>query len=161
MSSIKINGAALAAVLLLTGCIVPPMGPTIPVMPAPNKPFDVFREDQTLCGEYASQQISGSAQFAANSAFATGAAATVLGAGLGAAVGGGRGAAVGAAEGAVVGTALGAGSAQQSEYSLQQRYNMAYAQCMFSRGNQVPGFAPVYAPPPPPPPGALPPPPAR
>jgi hypothetical protein len=46
---------------------------------------------------------------------------------------------------------------------LQERYNFAYAQCMYSRGNQVPGFAPAGAPPPPPPgyapPGAPPPPP--
>jgi hypothetical protein len=26
--------------------------------------------------------------------------------------------------------------------SLQQRYDLAYAQCMYARGNQVPGFAP-------------------
>jgi hypothetical protein len=26
--------------------------------------------------------------------------------------------------------------------SLQQRYDLAYAQCMYTRGNQVPGFMP-------------------
>ena len=35
--------------------------------------------------------------------------------------------------------------------NLQQRYDLAYSQCMYSRGNQVPGFQPSYAPPPPPP----------
>jgi hypothetical protein len=47
--------------------------------------------------------------------------------------------------------------------SVQQRYDVAYSQCMYSRGNQVPGYVqpppPAYAPPPPPPPGYPPPPP--
>ena len=150
MSSFTINRAALAAILLVSGCVVPPMGPTIPVMPAPNKPFEVFRDDQAICKDYASQQVGGEAQRANNQQVLTGVAGTILGAGLGAAVGGGRGAAIGAASGAVAGTMVGAGGAQQAQMSLQQRYDLAYAQCMYSRGDQVPGFAPAYAPPPPP-----------
>jgi hypothetical protein len=47
------------------------------------------------------------------------------------------------------GTAVGAGPSAQANYSLQQRYDLAYAQCMYARGNQVPGYqAPVAAPPP-------------
>ena len=47
---------------------------------------------------------------------------------------------------------------------IQQRYDIAYAQCMSSKGNQVNGPAPppAYGPPPgypPPPPGYYPPPP--
>jgi outer membrane lipoprotein SlyB len=143
--------AALVALLLLDGCVSQPMGPTVAVMPAPNKPFEVFQQDQALCRQYADQQVAGGAQQANNQQVLTGVAGTVLGAGLGAAVGGGRGAAVGAASGAVAGTVVGAGPAQQAQMSLQQRYDMAYAQCMYARGNQVPGFAPGYAPPPPPP----------
>ena len=60
----------------------------------------------------------------------------------------------------LVGTAIGAGPASQAQYSLQDRYNLAYAQCMYAKGNQVPGYlppsgypargypAPGYAPPP-------------
>lgn len=151
MSSVKFNYAALTAVLLLAGCVAPPMGPTVAVMPAPNKPFDVFREDQAVCMDYANQQVAGGAQQANNQQVGTAVVGTVLGAGLGAAVGGGRGAAIGAAEGAVAGTVVGAGGAQYAQMSLQQRYDMVYSQCMYGRGNQVPGFAPAYAPPPPPP----------
>lgn len=145
--------AALATLLLLAGCVAPPMGPTIPVMPAPNKPFDVFRQDQAMCMDYASQGVSGGAQAANNQQVLTGVAGTVLGAGLGAAVGGGRGAGIGAATGATAGTIAGFGPAQMAQMSLQQRYDLYYAQCMYAHGDQVPGFAPSYVPPPPPPPG--------
>jgi outer membrane lipoprotein SlyB len=139
--------------LLLGGCVQTPTAPTIPVMPAPNKPFDVFRADQATCMNFASDQVAGAAQAANTSQVLTGVAGTVLGAGLGAAIGGGRGAAIGAASGATAGTIAGFGPAQMSQMSLQQRYDMFYAQCMYAHGNQVPGFAPSYAPPPPPPPG--------
>ena len=44
-----------------------------------------------------------------------------------------------------------------SSYYLQYRYNIAYEQCMYSRGNQVPGFAaPANATPPSSPPTAVP-----
>jgi len=150
MSSLKFRTAAFGAILLVAGCVTPPMGPTIPVMPAPNKPFSVFQRDQAGCMDYASRQVAGEAQAANNQQVLTGVAGTVLGAGLGAAVGGGRGAAIGASEGAIAGTVVGAGGAQQAQMSLQQRYDLGYAQCMYAAGNQVPGFAPAYAPPPPP-----------
>jgi uncharacterized protein YcfJ len=143
---------ALAVLVLLGGCVAPPMGPTIPVMPAPNKPFEVFRADQALCMDYANQQVASGALQANNQQVLTGVAATVLGAGLGAALGGGRGAAIGAAEGATVGAVAGFGPAQMAQMSLQQRYDMFYAQCMYAHGDQVPGFGPPNAPPPPPPP---------
>ena len=142
---------ALAVLVLLGGCVAPPMGPTLPVMPAPNKPFEVFRADQALCMDYANQQVAGGALQANNQQALTGVAGTVLGAGLGAALGGGRGAAIGAAEGATVGAVAGFGPAQMAQMSLQQRYDMFYAQCMYAHGDQVPGFGPPYAPPPPPP----------
>jgi outer membrane lipoprotein SlyB len=143
---------ALAVLVLLGGCVTPPLGATIPVMPAPNKPFEVFRADQALCMDYANQQVASGALQANNQQVLTGVAATLLGAGLGAALGGGRGAAIGAAEGATVGAVAGFGPAQMAQMSLQQRYDMFYAQCMYSHGDQVPGFGPPYAPPPPPPP---------
>ena len=45
-----------------------------------------------------------------------------------------------------------AGPANNAQGSLQQRYDVAYSQCMYAKGNQVPGFAAPGAPPPPPPP---------
>lgn len=157
---------SIAGVIGLSACAQPPMGPTVAVMPGPNKPFASFNEDQAICRQFAEQQIGG-AQQAENTATTNtligAGVGTVLGAGLGAAIGGGRGAAIGAGAGALGGTAIGASQAQGSTMSLQRRYDIAYEQCMYSRGNQVPGYvqpAPQTAyPPPPPPPGYYPPPP--
>jgi hypothetical protein len=49
---------------------------------------------------------------------------------------------------------------------VQQRYDMAYAQCMYAKGHQVPAAGArrqgrAYSAPPPPPPGSPPPPPPR
>jgi hypothetical protein len=149
--------AGMAALLLAAGCVQQPLGPRIQVMPSPYKPFDVFQQDQALCMSYAHQQTAGQAVRANEQSLGIAALGTVLGAGLGAAIGGGRGAAVGAAAGALGGTVVGTGPASNAQYSLKQRYDIAYAQCMYAKGNQVPGFARALAPPPPPPP---PPPPA-
>ncbi len=143
---------ALIGVCLLAACVSPPMGPSVAVMPAPNKPFDVFAQDQATCKEFADSQVAGDANAANNQAIGTAAIGTALGAGLGAAVGEGRGAAVGAGAGAIAGTAIGSGQSEQAQMSLQQRYNIAYSQCMYAKGNQVPGFQLPVAPPPPPPP---------
>jgi hypothetical protein len=148
MRCLKLPAAVLAPMLLLNACASEPMGPTVAVMPAPGKPFDVFQGDEAVCRNFASQQVRGGAQQANNSQVGTAVIGTVLGAGLGAAIGGGRGAAVGAGAGALGGTAFGAGGAEQAQYSLQQRYDLAYSQCMYSRGNQVPAAAPSgYYPP--------------
>jgi len=148
--------AILLIPLLLEACAAQPMGPTVMVMPAQNKPFDVFQGDQALCKQFADGQVAGGAQQANNNQVGTAVIGTLLGAGLGAAIGGGRGAAIGAGAGALGGTAVGAGPAGQAQYSLQQRYDMAYVQCMYTRGNQVPGYAPA---PPGYPPAGYPPPP--
>lgn len=156
----------LAAMTALSSCAAPPLGPTVAVMPGPNKPFDVFQTDQAVCRQFAEQQVGGpnvASQTGTNQTLVGAGVGTLLGAGLGAAIGGGRGAAIGAGAGALGGTAVGASQAQQSGMSIQRRYNIAYSQCMYARGNQVPGYvqsAPASAaPPPPPPPGYAPPPP--
>ncbi|HET6309191.1 MAG TPA: YMGG-like glycine zipper-containing protein [Rhodopila sp.] len=161
MRRLQRSALVLAPMVLLNACATEPMGPTIPVMPAPGKPFAVFQNEQAVCQQFASSQVQGGAQQANNQQVGTAVIGTLLGAGLGAAIGGGRGAAIGAGAGAVGGTAVGAGPAAQAQYSLQQRYDLAYAQCMYSHGNQVPGYAPQAAPPPPPgyAPGYPPPPP--
>ena len=160
----KRSAAILAPLMLISACASEPLGPTIGVMPAPGKPFDVFQGDQALCKQFASSQIQGGAQQANNRQVGTAVVGTLLGAGLGAAIGGGRGAGIGAGAGALGGTAVGAGPSGQAQNSLQQQYNLGYAQCMYSRGNQVPGYQPPgerpppgYAPPYPPPPGYAPP----
>lgn len=159
--------AALCAALLVLGACQPsrPMGPSVAVMPGPNKPFQVFQDDDALCRNFADRN-SGPDNQANNQELLSAGVGTVLGAGLGAAIGGGRGAAIGAAGGAVAGTAYGSGQAARTERTVQQRYDIAYSQCMYSRGNQVPGYYPAPSGPPPgtvtpggPPPNYPPPPP--
>ena len=162
---------SLVGLMALSGCAQPAMGPTVAVMPGANKPFDVFQNDDAVCRQFADQSIGGAANAQnaqVNQTLIGTGVGTVLGAGLGAAIGGGRGAAIGAGAGALGGTAIGASQAQSTGMSVQQRYNIAYQQCMYSRGNQVPGYVAAPAgpppsayppPPPPPPPGYAPPPP--
>ena len=164
MKHVKASVVAVTTLALLAGCATQPMGPTVSVMPAPGKPFGVFQEDDAICRNFAQQNSAGAAEQGNSQQVGTAIIGTVLGAGLGAAIGGGRGAAIGAGAGALGGTAVGANAAARGTYTAQQLYNNAYTQCMYSRGNQVPGYAPPpsAAPPgypPPPPPGAPPPPP--
>ena len=170
MSKIR-TGVLLAMTAgLLSGCVTPPMGPTIPVMPGQNKSIEAFQQDESACENYASQRTAGGAEAANNKAITEGILGTALGAGLGAAIGGGRGAAIGAASGAVVGTAVGSNTSNWAQMSVQQRYDYSYAQCMQTKGDQAPSMGPRhprrypppppgYGPPPGPPPGYGPPPP--
>jgi uncharacterized protein YcfJ len=159
-------GATLVAVIALTGCAPTVMAPTVGVMPGSNKPFDQFAADQQTCQGYANSQTAPLAAQANNQALGSALVTTALGAGLGAAIGGGRGAAIGAASGALVGGAAGAQGSSIAGMDIQQQYNIYYSQCMYARGNQVPGFSPnMYSIPSypgpggPPPPGAYAPPP--
>jgi len=143
------------AAVMLAGCAQTPMGPTVQVMPGPGKSFDVFQADQANCKGYAASQVQGQADAANQQAVGAGVLSTVLGAGLGAAIGGaagnaGAGAAIGAASGAGLGTAYGANGSAYAQMSIQQQYDNAFSQCMYAKGEQVPGFAPLAPPPPPP-----------
>ncbi len=142
MPRFKASLVLLTPVLLLTACAQTPMGPTVAVMPGPNKPFEVFQTDQAMCRQTAEADVSGQAQDANMRGVGAAALTTALGAGLGAVIGGGRGAAIGAASGVVGGTGIGAMSSDRSNQTIQQRYDIAFSQCMYSRGNQVPGYAP-------------------
>jgi hypothetical protein len=144
---------ALVLTLGLAGCVPAKIGPTIQVMPGAGKSSEAFQADQTACEQYASDQVKDDRKEANQQAVGTALVGTALGAGLGAAAGD---AGVGAAAGGAVGTGVAAGNAQQAAQTIQQRYDIAYSQCMYSKGNQVPGYgpapvAPVAAPPPPPP----------
>ncbi|MFX5785522.1 hypothetical protein ABTE36_23800, partial [Acinetobacter baumannii] len=68
--------------------------------------------------------------------------------------------AIGAGGGLLVGSAAGSNAAAGGNYSMQQRYDMTYTQCMYSKGNQVQQpvqtttvytYRPRYYAPPPPP----------
>lgn len=144
------------AAIGLAACTSPaPTGPNVAVMPAPNKPFDVFQNDNFYCRDYAGRSIGvipaqQEQQQIATSAV-TGAA---IGAVAGAAIGGhGDAAAAGAGVGLLAGTVVGMDRAQYGNYTLQERYDLAYMQCMYAKGNQVPGYTSRVAIPPPPPGG--------
>ena len=151
-----------SVVVVLSGCATMPTGPNVAVLPGPGKPFEVFMADDTLCRQWAQQQIGGaSPSQTANENMATGAVVgTAVGAAMGAAIGAATGnaaagAAIGGGAGLLGGASMGSNAGAGSEYQLQRRYDIAYQQCMYAKGNQIPGSAPArrsYAPPPPPPP---------
>ncbi len=157
----------LLPLVALSGCATVPTGPSVMVWPGPYKPFEVFQSDDSVCRQWASQQVGGQPSESANKTLVSSAAfGTVLGAGLGAAIGAatgqfGAGLGIGAASGAIVGTAAGIGPSYGAQWEAQRRYDNAYMQCMYAKGNQVPGAMRTYryaVPPPPPPPAFAPPP---
>ncbi len=163
----KKAGVGLAVAATLSSCATIPMGPRVQAMPPPNKPYSAFQQDDYFCRGQAANAVQGQVEAANNAQVGGALFTTILGAALGAAIGGGRGAAIGAAAGAGAGTLYGVNSAQWQQLSIQQRYDVVYAQCMYGRGDQIPGYGrPYYRRPPPsynnvppPPPGAPPPPP--
>jgi hypothetical protein len=133
------------AILVLGGCATMPTGPSVLVMPAPGKTIEHFQVEDMTCRQWAAQQIGISAQDTVNKNTVSGAAVgTAIGAGAGALIGAasghaGAGAAIGAGSGLLVGTATGAGAGQEYGVDAQRRYDYAYVQCMYSKGNQIPG----------------------
>jgi hypothetical protein len=154
--------------LLLGACATVPTGPSVMVLPGSSKTFEQFQADDAACRQWASAQTGTSTGKASTNATATGAVAgTLIGGAAGAAIGAAAGnpaagAAIGGGAGLLGGSAYGAGQAQGAYHSVQQRYNMAFMQCMYAKGNQIPvargSVVPGYSssPPPPPPPAAPP-----
>jgi uncharacterized protein YcfJ len=122
-------------------------------MPAPGKPFDVFMAEEHLCRQYAEQSIGSSPnEVASNNAVETAAAGVAIGTVVGALAGGREGAPIGAAVGLVAGSSAGSNEAAYASRDAQRRYDIAYEQCMYAKGNQVPGYQFQQQIPPPPPP---------
>lgn len=165
----------LVALLTVAACTTIPTGPSVMAMPGTGKSFDQFRADDADCRQYALGQVGGATanEAAIDSGVKSAALGTVVGALAGAAMGGHQGAGVGAGMGLLAGSAAGASAGQASGYGSQRRYDHAYIQCMYAKGERVPvsgrmTSAPeraVNPPPapantfPPPPPGYPPPPP--
>jgi hypothetical protein len=163
----RIHAALVPTLALALGaCATIPTGPSVMVLPGSSKTFEQFQVDDGICRQWAQQQTGTTTGNAATQSGVTSAAigtavGAAAGAALGAAAGGPAiGAAAGAGAGLLGGTAVGASQAQGAYYSVQQQYNIAYMQCMYAKGNQIPvargSVAPGYstrpAPPPPPPP---------
>lgn len=167
--------APLAALLMLGACAAIPSGPSVMALPGTGRSFDQFRDADADCRRFAFDQIGGMA--ANQAAIDSGAQSVVLGTALGAlagaAINGQHGAGVGAGLGLLLGSAASLETGQAATYDSQRRYDNAYIQCMYAKGDRVPvAGARVSGPtgnasprpsshplPPPPPPGYPPPPP--
>ena len=166
MTMVRGVGLVLICGLFLGACATVPAGPSVVALPGSGKSFSQFQADDGSCRQWAAEQAGTTPGRAGGLATAESAGiGTLLGAGLGAAIGAiahnpGLGAAVGAGAGLAGGTAYGAGAGQQAAADVQSRYNAAYEQCMYAKGDQVPGVAPATGVAPAPEPAAsIPPPP--
>jgi len=142
--SMRLLAVSLAAVVVLAGCATTPTGPAVTVLPGYQKSFDQFRADEGDCRQYAQMVTGGGAQAANDRAAGDAVAGAALGAAAGAILGAvtghaGNGAAIGAGTGLIFGSASGSNQSGYSSYQLQRQYDGAYMQCMYARGNQVPG----------------------
>lgn len=150
--------ATLFCALALAGCATAPSAPTVLVLPGVQKSSAQFNDDQARCQQQANAQVAPSVDAVNNQAAGSAVIGTLLGAAVGALFGSpyytSSAAAWGAGAGLMVGSSVGAGGAQAAQYNLQQRYDVAFAQCMVALGNQLPGQAgyrrvPRSVPPPP------------
>jgi len=129
-------------------------------LPAKGENFALFQQHDATCRAYASAQTGGQTpgQAAARSGIAHAALGTGLGAAAGALLGSasghaGPGAAIGAGSGLVAGGLLGGASGRRAAAATQNRYDMAYTQCIVAQGERIVPPAPppamlVYASPP-------------
>lgn len=131
-------------VLAMSGCVYVPTGPSVMVLPGTGKSFEQFQVDDAQCRQWAGYQIGQSPQQTAEqNVVGSSVAGTLIGAGLGAAIGAasgnpGVGAGIGAASGLLLGSSAGAESARATGWDAQRRFDIAYQQCMYAKGNQIP-----------------------
>ncbi|ACH37843.1 lipoprotein, putative [Citrifermentans bemidjiense Bem] len=152
----------LLALLGVSGCATVPTGPSVRVLPAPGKSFEQFMAEDAVCRRWSEQQLGLNRQDTVNQNTATSAVVgTAVGAGVGALLGAaggnaGTGAAIGGGTGLLFGAASGSESGRAYGYEAQRLYDNTYVQCMYSKGNQIPGSVRkvrrvrTVAPPPPP-----------
>lgn len=129
--------------LALVGCATVPSAPTVLVLPGPQKNAARFHQDQVACAHQANAQVAPGVDAANHQAVGSAVVGTVLGAAVGALLGSpynsSSGAAWGAGAGLMIGGSAGAGGSQAAQFNLQQRYDIAFVQCMVALGNQLPG----------------------
>ena len=133
-------GGSMMVLLALGACATVPGGPSIMSLPGTGKSFDQFRADDFECRQYASSQVGGTTpnQASAESGVRNAAIGTAVGAAAGALMDGSSGTATGAGVGLLFGTLAGSSAANASSYTLQQRYDIGYTQCMYAKGHKVP-----------------------
>ena len=132
-------------IAVLTACVSAPTGPTITIMPREGKSFEEFKKDDEECRAFAAQSVKEGNTAALKEGAISAATGAAIGAAAGALYQGGSSTNVGtgAAIGMVGGAAVGAMGASSKETQAQTQYNTAYQQCMYTKGNQVPGFKPI------------------
>src|ERR1700682_2097920 len=106
---------SLVALALMAGCETMPVGPTVTALQGAARSSDEFRTDDVDCRQYAHAQAD----------------EVTLAPADGSTVAGGR-------TGSLID---GTDSAQFVGYGSQRRYNRAYVQCMYIKGNKVPLLA--------------------
>lgn len=167
MKLVFANVSVLATLALLGACVSAPTGPKVGIAPGPGKSADEFRNDHAACMSFAQQQMGNAQQQLASQQAGGALLGGALGAGIGAAVGSeqgggkrdehrrrqaqhnsgntGKDALIGGLAGALTGLAAGTASASATQANMQRQYDLVYAQCMYGRGNVVPGFRPPPA----------------
>ena len=130
-------------VATLSACVSAPTGPTVAVMPRQGKPFEVFQLEDMQCRQFASNAVKDTSDAALKEGATSAAIGAALGAAAGAVIQGGNHANVGtgAGVGLLGGAAMGAMNSAGKQNQAQVQYNIAYQQCMYSKGNQVPSYA--------------------
>ncbi len=133
---------AIAVTLALGACVAAPTAPTVLALPAPGKPYAQFQSEDYNCRATAEQATAGQAEAANNRAIGGTVLGTALGAAGGALIGSafgnpGAGAAVGATAGLGIGGSYGGSSSATANYTLQQRFDIVYTQCMYASHNTV------------------------
>lgn len=137
--SIRSNSCLLLLPLILTACSSMPSGPNVMVLPGSGKSLEQFQSDDFFCRQYAAMQVGTNANDATiNSGIKTAALGTALGGASGALIDGGQGAAVGAGVGLLLGGVAGTAAGSSTGYEAQIRYDNAYQQCMYAKGNRIP-----------------------
>jgi hypothetical protein len=125
------------ALALLAGCDTMPEGPTVSAFQGADRNLDEFRTDDTDCKQFSQAQVGGAASASAGRANVVPSEmrGTAVCRAMGAVVGG-RGS---AASGSMAGSLIdGLEAAQFAGNGLQRRYNCAYVQCMYMKGDKIP-----------------------
>ena len=134
-----------AVVPLLGACVTVPGGPSVMVLPGSGKPFEVFQADDDSCRQWASHRsgrvpnepvTGGVHRCDYRDPAWRGARRRHRRRSRQSGPGRGRR----CRERFFFGTATGASADAQTGMSMQQRYDTAYTQCMYAKGNQIPGL---------------------
>jgi uncharacterized protein YcfJ len=129
-----------AVASLVTACAQIPTGPSVAVMPSQGKPFEVFVQEDQTCRAWAAQSMGAGQQAESDRLVASSVTGAVIGALAGAMVGGHRNIGAGAAMGTAIGATAGSQHSGHGTWAAQRRYDIAYQQCMYAKGNLVPGY---------------------